>query len=326
MPIFKMATIVLALLVFSCSSPSPSTHVTISNTQWHINGSITHPGTPAEGLLMNVRMVNATFEDTTISFNADSNTQHFIDAIPQYKKLGVDAFTLNLQGGMPGYEGAVNSAFLPDGSLQPDYVQRIARVIRACNANGMAVILGLFYQRQDQILADSTAVKTAVVQAIDWITTQQFKHVVVEIANEYPHPGFDHEKISSPEHMAELIQLAKRINPDLLVSASGLGNGKLDSLVAEASDFLFIHFNGTPVDSIPARIQALTHFNKPIVCNEDNKTGERACEAMRAAVRHQCSYGYMNVEVNQHKPFTFNGAADDPIFYECLQQLIKSSN
>ena len=36
--------------------------VTLQNNQWHINGSITYPDAPAEGLLMNVRMVNATFE------------------------------------------------------------------------------------------------------------------------------------------------------------------------------------------------------------------------------------------------------------------------
>jgi len=39
------------------------TTVSISKTQWQINGEVTYPGTAAEGLLMNVRMVNSTFED-----------------------------------------------------------------------------------------------------------------------------------------------------------------------------------------------------------------------------------------------------------------------
>ena len=39
------------------------TRVSVVNGQWHINGTITHPGSAAEGLLMNVRMVNAIFED-----------------------------------------------------------------------------------------------------------------------------------------------------------------------------------------------------------------------------------------------------------------------
>ena len=77
---------------------------------------------------------------------------------------GVNAFTLSLQGGMPGYEGALNSAFEPDGSLRESYLARVARVIEACDRAGLVVILGCFYQRQDQVLADEAAVRAAVVQ------------------------------------------------------------------------------------------------------------------------------------------------------------------
>src|SRR6478609_5701320 len=90
-----------------------STRVAIVAGKWHINGSVTHPGAPSEGLLMNVRMVNACFEDRQIrrDFDADANTDRFIGRVPDYHAAGVDAFTLFLQGGTPGYEGALNSAF-----------------------------------------------------------------------------------------------------------------------------------------------------------------------------------------------------------------------
>ena len=67
--------------------------------------------------------------------------------------------------------------------------------------------------------------------------------------------------------------LAKKTAPDLLVSTSGIGNGRLADEVARASDFLLIHFNGTGVGDIPERIAALRKFGKPIVCNEDDKVG-----------------------------------------------------
>jgi hypothetical protein len=52
---------------------------------------------------MNVRMVNAVFEDRDKpDFNAEANTERFIAAIPDYVAHGVDAFTVCLQGGMPG--------------------------------------------------------------------------------------------------------------------------------------------------------------------------------------------------------------------------------
>jgi hypothetical protein len=57
---------------------------------------------------------------------------------------GVRAFTFCLQGGMPGYEGAVNSAFNPDGTLREPYMKRVRRVIEACDRLGVAVILGCY--------------------------------------------------------------------------------------------------------------------------------------------------------------------------------------
>ncbi len=84
------------------------TRVTVVNGQWHLNGTITHPGSAAEGLLMNVRMVNAIFEDRArhLDFDAEANTDHFIARIPDYAAHGVNAFTICLQGAMPGYEVA----------------------------------------------------------------------------------------------------------------------------------------------------------------------------------------------------------------------------
>jgi len=98
---------------------------------------------------MNVRMVNSTFEDKKRpDFDPNENTSRFILKIPQYHSYGVAAFTLNLQGGHAGYEGAVNSAFRPDGTLRTDYTNRIKRVINECDRRGMIVILGLFYVRR----------------------------------------------------------------------------------------------------------------------------------------------------------------------------------
>jgi hypothetical protein len=128
---------------------------------------------------------------------------------------------------MPGYEGAVNSAFKADGSLRAEYLRRVERVMRGCDRHGMAVILGLYYQRQSKILCDEAAVRAGVVNAVRWIQSRGFRNVVVEIANEYPHQGFAHEVIRSSHGQASLIRLAKQTSPGLLVTASGLGNGNL---------------------------------------------------------------------------------------------------
>ncbi len=315
----KLILIVIVLAIVQLNS-HPTT-VSIDGVDWKVNGSITNPGAPAKGLLMNVRMVNSTFEDRTRSdFNSGLNTFKFIQRLPEYHSLGVQAITLNLQGGMPGYEGALNSAFRPDGSLRDRYLKRIKRVIDRCDELGVIVILGLFYQRQDQVLTDVEAVKRGVVNAVNWVQANEFTNVMIEIANEYGHPGFDHRIIKSPEGEVELIRLAKKTAPKLLVSTSGLGHGRIDERISQVADFILIHFNGTKVEDIPARIQALHKFDKPIVCNEDDKLGEEAARALRASVANRCSWGFMHKEQNQYQPFTFEAYNDDPIVYDAFKK------
>ncbi len=299
-----------------------ATQVAISGDQWMINGVPTHPGTAAEGLLMNVRMVNATFEDSSKpDFDPEANANRFIAAIPSYAEQGVDAFTLNLQGGMPGYEGAINSAFESDGGLRPSYLQRVERVIRACDAHGVVVILGLYYQRQSKVLNDEASVRQGVVNAAQWIQVSGFTNVLLEIANEYPHHGFAHRILRDPQGEARLIRLAQQTSPGLLVTASGLGDGQVDTQVAEACDFLTPHWNGTKVEQIAVRVAALKRFGKPIVCNEDDKTGRQAVAAMQATVGSGASYGLMLQAHNQTFPFHFDGAADGHQFYAALKEL-----
>jgi len=140
---------------------APRTRVSIRQGRWFLNDAITHRGAKAEGLLMNVWVVNAVFEDANRpDFDPGANTEEFVARIPDYAAHGVRAFTLGLQGGFPGYEGAVNSAFNPDGSLRTDYMHRARRIIEACNRNGAVVVLVCYYQRQDQILTDEKAVTT----------------------------------------------------------------------------------------------------------------------------------------------------------------------
>jgi hypothetical protein len=304
------------------STGSQRTHVSIIGDRWYLNGKVTYPGAPSEGLLMNVRMVNAVFEDRNRpDFDPEANTDRFIAKIPDYAAHGVRAFTICLQGGMPGYEGAVNSAFNPDGSLRDSYLKRVQRVIEACDRHSVVVILGCYYQRQDTILTDATAIRAGVVNVVRWLTEIGNRNVVLEIANEYGHHGFDHPIFKEPEGQAELIRLAKETAPELLVSTSGGGSGTLHDEVRNASDFLLPHYNNTPVEEIPQRIEALKKHGVPIVCNEDEKVGAEGAKAAELSVANGASWGLMQAEVNQYFPFEFNGAADDETVYATLKRL-----
>ena len=314
-----------ALLVLAAAAQA--TTVGIERGRWTLDGKVTHPGTKCEGLLMNVRMVNATFEDRgKPDFDAEANTDEFIAQIPAYVAAGARAFTLNLQGGMPGYEGAVNSGYEADGSLRPAYLARVQRTIEAIDRAGAAVILGCFYQRQDQLLRDADAVRAALVNTVRWLEERGFRNVVLEVANEYGHRGFDHPILKTHEGMAELIRLAKRTSPRLLVGASELGGrgaypaGFLEHVVP-ASDFLLVHLNVTPLAGVAARLANLPKLAKPIVCNEDDKIGADGARSAEICVEHGVSWGLMLQKHNQHFPFHFDGTADDPVVYAKLREL-----
>ena len=301
------------------SSGVTETSVDISGTNFYLNGNITYPGRAAQGKLMNVRMVNSTFEDRSglkAGFDPEANTNEFINAMPSYVDAGVRAFTLNLQGGNPGYEGAINTAFNWDGSLRSTYLARVERVIRRADDLGAVIILGLFYFRQDEHLRDSDAVRAGVVNAMRWLQSRGFRNVLVEIANEHQNSLYNHSVIQSDWGMSTLIRLAKSTAPEFHVSASSWGILTLGQATIDASDFLLVHGNTHTVTSQVAEITALRAYGKPIVMNEDHKA-----DAASATVRAGASWGFYYPSVNQYFPFRFNGTADHSYVYSTIRQL-----
>jgi hypothetical protein len=301
-----------------------STRLTIHGERFRINGSATYPGSPAAGMLMNVRMVNAVFEDTgRPGFHPEKNTEEFLNRMDDYVALGVRAFTLSLQGGYPGYEGARNTAFDRNGNLDPRYLARVERVIQRAGQLGAAVIVSLYYQRQDQHLEDHRAIRDGVANAADWIRRRGYRNVVLEVANEYGHTGYDHGILSTDAGVAELIRLAQDRHPTLPVSASYVRPGRTTPRVAAASDVILVHFNGVPLSDIPDRIRDIRsdYPDVPIVCNEDARTGSAAAAAASTAVGAGASYGLMVEKRNQYFPFQFRGRADDPVAYDRYRKL-----
>jgi len=162
------------------------TFLAIVGEAFHINGTPTYAGREwrghrIEGLLLNSRMVQGIFDDRnpataarwaypdTGKWDAERNTREFIAAMPEWKKHGLLAFTLNLQGGSPeGYSNSQpweNSAFEPDGALRADYLARLARILDRADELGMVAIVGYFYFGQDERLRDEAAVLRATDEA-----------------------------------------------------------------------------------------------------------------------------------------------------------------
>ncbi len=204
------------------------TVVGIKGDQFFINGKPTYPGRywknyRIEGLLINSRMVQGIFDDlnpeTSKEFaypdikrwDAERNNIEFVKSMPLWYKHGLNAFTINLQGGSPygyGIKKTLNPGYHSDGSLMEPYMNRLDRILQEADRLGMVVILGLFYFGQDENLKDEQAVINATNNVMDWLFAKKYRNVLIEIANETGHRNYDHS-ILSPQRITELIDLVK---------------------------------------------------------------------------------------------------------------------
>ncbi len=303
------------------------TTVAIRGNAFEINGRPTYEGRTwrgrkIEGLLMNSRMVQAIFDDLNPAtrsrwaypdgpWDAERNVREFLAAMPSWRRAGLLAITVNLQGGSPtGYSQDQpwhNSAFDEGGALRPDYLWRLERVLDRADELGMAVIVGYFYFGQDERLRDESAVVRAAEAVTDWLLEKRYTNVLVEIANEVDVPRYEHA-ILRPARCSELIRLVRersrgRVRSPagrLLVSTS-LGGGAVPTeAIAEESDFVLLHGNGVnEPDGIRRQIAAAravrTFRGQPVLYNEDDHFDfDQPDNNFLAAVGEYASWGYFD--------------------------------
>lgn len=302
---------------------SGRTVVSIAGDCFRINDALTYAGRtyrdwPIEGLLLNSRMVQATFDDSNLEtrsrwaypdtgeWDANRNVDEFIAMLPEYRRHGLLAVTLNLQGGSPeGYSKEqpwINSGFTSNGELDPDHFARLDRVLDALDGQGMVAILGLFYFGQDEHLADEPAVQRAVDGTARWLLEHQHRNVIVEINNECDVPRYEHA-ILQPDRVHELIAQVREISVQgrrLLVGTSYRGGGLPSSEVLAVSDVALLHGNGV---TEPERIGEMVRETRarlgerriPIVFNEDDHYGfDQPANNMLTAIAHYASWGYFD--------------------------------
>lgn len=299
------------------------TEVSIRGDAFFLNGRPTYPGRTweelkIEGLLLNSRMVQGIFDDLnpqtrsrwaypdTGAWDPERNTREFLAAMPEWRRHGLLAFTINLQGGSPqGYSGPHqpwhNSALAEDGSLRPDYMARLERILDRADGLGMVAILGIFYFGQDERLRGEAAIGRAVDNVLDWLFDRDYRNVLIEVNNEC-NVRYDHE-ILQPRRVHELIGRvqARRRGGRRFLAGTSYGGGTVPGEdVARVSDFLLMHGNGVGdpnrIADMVRRARNLRNYRPmPILFNEDDHFDfDRPQYNMRAALSAYASWGYFD--------------------------------
>jgi hypothetical protein len=317
---FALPALTLSLL--AAWPADAGTVVSIVGDEFHLDGKPTYAGRmwqghKIQGLLLNARLVQGIFDDRNTNtvarwayadtgrWDAERNTREFVAAMPEWRRHGLLAFTLNLQGGSPqGYSQQQpwhNSAFEADGSLRADYLARLERILNRADELGMVVILGYFYFGQDERLSDEAAVLRATDNATRWLLHHGWRNVLVEVNNEC-NVRYDHA-ILHPARVHELIERVKAMKSGerRLLAGTSYGGGKVpEESVVRASDFLLLHGNGVSnpdrIAEMVRRTRAVPGYRpKPILFNEDDHFDfEKPRNNFIAAVSEHASWGYFD--------------------------------
>lgn len=316
----------------------------------------------AAGRLMNLRIAQALFHDewlTESAFDPDRNTARVIEALDTYRRHGILAINVSLQCGNPGYsrevpkirrvnaakagpgKGFLCSAFLPDGSLKKTWQERLLRLVRAADERGMIVDLMFFYQSQDEVLADRTAIRSAVRNATDFLIDNNLRNVIIEIANEQDVSGWDHE-LYIERNMGELIDIARERFVEknapfrLPISASSGPSMKLFDSTTVHADLTIIHGNNRRIEEKFERVRFLYGHPLapgPILMNEDDNGRDTSEENLRKELA-SCdavwdaggSWGYMPWRQVQMFPFRHynpTGDSQDERYFRAVLEHIR---
>jgi hypothetical protein len=160
---------------------------------------------------------------------SEKSTKELINQLDEYKSYGVNTVSVYIMGSRFGnFKG-----YLEDGSLNPEYSDRLAKIIEAANEKGMIVLVGCLYWGGSTAKWESWTQKeanTAVANTIKFLKENNYRNVFVDIDNEgmaRRDKGFD---------AAEMVRAAKAVDPTFIIATNFRG------LPPEEAD-LGIHFS-----------------------------------------------------------------------------------
>jgi hypothetical protein len=154
---------------------------------------------------------------------SDSVTERHINALDTLVAHGVNLLGVYIQGtngGSPNPDAGLNG-FTRDGRLKPAVAKRLENLIRACDQQGMVVLVGVLSPRKDQELYDEAAVKNAIEETARFLETKRLRNVFVDLMHEFNHPErSDHALLREPEGASKKAKLTawfKAIAPEIEV-------------------------------------------------------------------------------------------------------------
>jgi len=162
-----------------------------------------------EILVVGLRCSNALISDKT--------TDELIAHLDEYTSYGVNTVSVFFMGSRFGDVKGFNL----DGSLNPVYTARMARIIEAADARGMIVLVGCLYWGNSKAKWEDWTQKqanTAVANTVAWLKEHDYRNVFIDVDNEgmaRRDKGFDNR---------EMVIAGKKVDPACVIATNFKGD------------------------------------------------------------------------------------------------------
>jgi hypothetical protein len=139
-------------------------------------------------------------------------TERLINNLDNMAAHGINLIGVGLHGtngGFPSVDAGPNG-FSPDGRLIGGFKTRLEAIVRAADARGMVVCIGVLMPRKDEYLRDEAAVRRAIEETAAFLEGRGLRNVMVNLMQEFNHPTrIDHEILREPNGEQKKAMLAQ---------------------------------------------------------------------------------------------------------------------
>lgn len=309
------------------------------STDWNLTYDGSRYRRRVRGSLALVRVTQAIFDDEWLRerpFDPSANTDRLISQLAIYRQHGVGGIVVGMQGGDPGYSGTENgvtrgpsadlgeksgalvSAYNPDGSLKPKWLDRLNKLIQAANSQGLVVCLVLFQQDQDEALASPESIVAAAANVARHLIERNARNVIVDVADAWDEPEgrWDHRRFI-PRYIEFLIRTVREqfqhADFSLPIGASS-GSGMLYPMsLARLCDIVLLQGDGRSAADKLARSRQFKQYGRPVLMVSDSNGSratlaelERERSIAEAYLQSASGWSYVPTRTANLFPFTYS--------------------
>lgn len=161
-----------------------------------------------------IRLANAAFHS--------DYTDAVIANLDDYQRYGLNTIVVGLQGGQ-SESAPYPRVYNTDGTLDltsPVWAN-MKRLLEETDKRGMVLMMQYWYFLRDERVPDDAKALLATANATGWLKGTGYRHVCLDIANEFEHGAYGSRPLFSTLTGAlQLIDAVRAVDPDLLIGIS----------------------------------------------------------------------------------------------------------